>query len=331
MKPAISVIVPIYNIEKYIRRALDSILAQTFSNFELLLIDDGSTDSCKEICDEYGNKHQHIRVFHKENGGLSSARNYGLERALGEYTIFFDPDDWVEPQCLEELYSIAEKTKADVVMCAIYYNDKYRQTYSSQRPSSTQARDVLKDLITGGIGCFTVNKLIRRMCYVKYNISYPFGIYGREDQYAICNLFKNDIKIAYTPRAYYHYVQYPHSLSRFYDEETLQMDIRTRDMFVELFADTEYKELVDREKTKSIISRAYLFGEHVYNSRQFQKRFGQYQSLFMKGQEPRYMTFLYYMAFHGYYRLSKKLFNIGFQTKQACKKGFKCLHILKNK
>lgn len=94
--PKISVIVPVYNVEKYLSRCIDSILAQTFTDFELLLIDDGSKDKSGNICDEYAKKDSRIRVFHKENGGVSSARNLGLDNAEGEWILFVDADDWIE-------------------------------------------------------------------------------------------------------------------------------------------------------------------------------------------------------------------------------------------
>lgn len=100
--PKISVIVPVYKAEAYLHRCVDSIIAQTFTDWELLLVDDGSPDRSGDICDEYASKDARIRVFHKENGGVSSARQKGLDEAIGEYTIHADPDDWVEPTMLEE-------------------------------------------------------------------------------------------------------------------------------------------------------------------------------------------------------------------------------------
>ena len=101
--PKISVIVPVYNVEQYLPRCIDSILAQTFTDFELLLIDDGSRDNSGKICDEYAEKDSRIRVFHKENGGVSSARNVGLDNTCGEYVSFIDSDDWIGPSFLQEL------------------------------------------------------------------------------------------------------------------------------------------------------------------------------------------------------------------------------------
>ncbi len=103
----ISIIVPVYNVERYLNRCIDSILNQTFSDFELILVDDGSPDSCPCICDEYAKKDSRIKVIHKENGGLSSARNAGLDIAKGEWVTFIDSDDWIHKDCLLYLYNAA--------------------------------------------------------------------------------------------------------------------------------------------------------------------------------------------------------------------------------
>lgn len=116
MIPTISVIVPVYNVEKYIYRCVDSILAQSFTNFELLLIDDGSPDNCGVICDEYAAKDARVRVFHKENGGVSSARNLGLDNAKGEWIAFIDSDDYVDVDYLSELVSYTQEYETDYVI-----------------------------------------------------------------------------------------------------------------------------------------------------------------------------------------------------------------------
>ena len=112
--PQISVIVPVYRVEKYIHRCVDSILAQTFQDFELILVDDGSLDSSGVICDEYAQKDSRIRVIHKENGGLSSARNAGIEVAKGEYLFFIDSDDVIHPDCLRILMSCIRDSGAEI-------------------------------------------------------------------------------------------------------------------------------------------------------------------------------------------------------------------------
>ena len=116
MHPKISVIVPVYKAEKYLHRCIDSILAQSYTDFELLLINDGSPDDSGAICDEYAAKDNRVRVFHKENGGVSSARNLGLDNALGEWISFVDSDDWLESRCLETL---TQTLDADLIRCSI--------------------------------------------------------------------------------------------------------------------------------------------------------------------------------------------------------------------
>ena len=115
----ISVIVPVYNVEPYLRKCLDSILAQTYRNLEILVIDDGSTDGSGRICDEYAGRDERIKVFHTENHGLSCARNLGLDNANGEWIGFVDSDDWIEPDMYEVLLPWAGKTATADVECGV--------------------------------------------------------------------------------------------------------------------------------------------------------------------------------------------------------------------
>lgn len=115
----ISVIVPIYGVEDYLPKCLESIIHQTYGDLEIILIDDGSQDNCPSICEEYSLKDNRIIVVHKENGGLSSARNAGLDIATGEYVSFVDGDDWLEPRMLESLHNAVVKYKAEIVTCGI--------------------------------------------------------------------------------------------------------------------------------------------------------------------------------------------------------------------
>lgn len=115
--PEISIIVPVYNVENYLEKCIDSILNQTFKNFELILVDDGSTDRSGEICDKYKSLDNRISVIHKVNGGLSDARNAGIEVAIGNYIGFVDSDDYIHPQMYEILYNNIIKYNADIAMC----------------------------------------------------------------------------------------------------------------------------------------------------------------------------------------------------------------------
>ena len=317
-QPSISIIVPIYNMEWCMRKCIDSILAQTFTDFECLLIDDGSTDDSPAICDEYAQKDARVKVYHKPNGGLSDARNYGLERALGEYTIFADPDDWVDAEGLDQLYEKAKETNADRVMCDIYYNDPHSQRYRKQEPTNLSHFDVLKDLITGKVYGFTVTKLIKSELYHKFGLKYPTGMYGCEDQFTICKLLKNNIRIEYFPIAYYHYMHYGNTTqSRRYDETTYQHDLIIRDMFVELLTDTPFRQLAYERKSLSLVSRAFYFGENVFTGLSFKTRFSNLKPIIQ--QEKGLMKILLLLSIKGYYPLAKKIFNTLYNIKQIGK------------
>ena len=121
--PELSIIVPVYKVEPYLRRCLDSILAQTFRDFELILIDDGSPDNCGAICDEYAAKDSRIIVIHQKNQGVSAARNAGLDIAKGTYLGFVDSDDWIEPEMYETMIATAKEKQVDVVACGIKHFD----------------------------------------------------------------------------------------------------------------------------------------------------------------------------------------------------------------
>lgn len=127
MNPKISIIVPVYNVEQYIHKCVDSILNQTFENFELILVDDGSTDNCGRICDEYATKDDRIVVIHKKNGGQASARNKGIDAAKGEYIGFVDSDDWIEIDMYEILYGICSSNNCDMANCSSIIHSKEKK------------------------------------------------------------------------------------------------------------------------------------------------------------------------------------------------------------
>ena len=122
----VSIVIPIYNVEKYIEKCLDSVIKQTYKNIEIILVDDGSPDNCGKICDSYANNDKRIQVIHKENGGLSDARNVGIERANGKYITFVDSDDYIELDYIEYLYTLIKKYNTKISLCKVnvVYNEK---------------------------------------------------------------------------------------------------------------------------------------------------------------------------------------------------------------
>lgn len=205
--PAISIICPVYNAEKYIRKCLDSVLVQTFTDFELLLVDDGSPDGSSVICDEYAEKDSRVRVFHKENGGVASARQMGLDNAIGEYTIHVDPDDWVEPNMLEELYAKAKEVEADMVICDYWINYKRYERYQISGQRRENSMLYLKDIICKYHGSLC-NKLIKRSCfYQPKQIDFIPSQNLFEDLIVCAKILVTPRRVVYLNKAFYHYAQ----------------------------------------------------------------------------------------------------------------------------
>lgn len=323
-KPSISIIVPIYNMQHCMRRCIDSLLSQTFRDYELLLIDDGSTDNSAAICDEYLDKDSRIQVYHKPNGGLSDARNYGLQHAKGKYTIFADPDDYVGEKGLDLLYITAEREQADITICDLYREDEYSRHYMSQQPSELKPEIILQELFWK-IGGFTVNKLIRRDLYQRFDIQYPNGIYGCEDQYVMAQFLLHHIKVAYVPVAFYHYMYNPTSLTRHYDEGTYEMDVHILQMFTNLLKGTNAQEIAQKSKHQAIFSRAFWNGGNYYSSSLFKQRFASYRSQVMSFNEPLVVRWAMYVACSGFYKIANKFVFILFRLKRKVKNMRACI------
>ncbi len=210
----VSVIVAVYNAESSLSMMIDSLLAQTMKDFEIIIVDDGSTDGSTRLCDEYAAKDSRVRVIHKVNEGVSAARQTGFDVAKGEYVIHADADDYVEPDMLKMLYDKAREEDVDVVFCN-YYNDNYDGTISINRQKPPKKpTDVLYALLTRLHGsCW--NKLARRSSLIKHNVRFPEGLNYCEDLLTWVQLFQySDIKVSYVNKAFYHYISNPKSATR---------------------------------------------------------------------------------------------------------------------
>ena len=201
----VSVIIPIYNAEKYIHRCLDSILAQTHTNWEAILVDDGSSDNSGAICDEYAAKDKRCKVIHQKNGGVSVARQTGLDNTNGDYVIHCDPDDWVEPNMLEDMLQCATANNADMVICDFINEEKEEITYCSQglkNPITAKEAQalIIKDKLHGSC----CNKLIKKSCIANIGFT-PASVTLCEDELFNIRVLCNDMKVVYLPKAFYHY------------------------------------------------------------------------------------------------------------------------------
>ena len=201
----ISIITPVYKAELFVSRLIDSVLAQTYKDFELILVDDGSPDKSGTICDNYAAKDARIKVIHKKNGGVSSARQAGLDAATGEYVIHADSDDWVAPNWLEELVKCASTIHAEMIVFDFYRVQNDKKRLIKQEPTSLQSRQVLRDIISGHLYACCWNKLISRKS-IKYNCaSFPINLNFGEDKCFLVSLLTKPISIAYVPKALYFY------------------------------------------------------------------------------------------------------------------------------
>lgn len=177
----ISIITPVYKVEKYLEKCIDSILSQTFTDFELWIVDDGSPDSCGEIADDYARKDARVRVIHKENGGAPSARNAGMEQATGEYLYFPDSDDWLEKDYLEKLYQLAVKTDAQVVISGFtmeYYVKERNQSFVVSVPkevyqSQEEVRANLHPYFDNMMMAVPWNKLYKASYLKEHQLFFP--------------------------------------------------------------------------------------------------------------------------------------------------------------
>lgn len=207
MAPSISVIVAIYQSEPFLVRCLESIRNQTFSDFEVLLVDDGSTDGSGSICDEYASLDSRFRVFHKSHEGRSLTRKCGVDNAVGEYTIHCDSDDWMESNMLEILFNEAKSNNVDILLSAVWMEGKGGSLYRAQRPTVLDADTIISEMYET-VSPSLWNKLIKRDCYrdayVRFNNDVEYG----EDLYILIQLLRHPFKISYIPNALYHYDRY---------------------------------------------------------------------------------------------------------------------------
>ena len=201
----VSVIVPIYNVEAYLERCVESILQQTYKHIEIILVDDGSPDRCGSMCEEYAQKDNRIKVLHKENGGLSDARNAGLEMAKGKYVLFVDSDDLIKKELVESCVQTAEKNSSDIVIFdfnRVEENEEIVTTMEIEK-SGTYTLESEPRILFGSPSA--VNKLFRRDLFIKTGIRFPVGKYY-EDLGTIPKLLLLADKIDYIKKSYYDYM-----------------------------------------------------------------------------------------------------------------------------
>lgn len=225
MEPLISIIVPVYQVEAYLDRCMESLLAQTYENLEIILVDDGSVDRCPIICDSYAEKDRRVHVIHQKNAGLSGARNAGIEAADGEYLAFVDPDDYVSRDFIRTLYELLEETECAISQCRFAYVQGEPLRGTKDRDYHVYRGESLMEQLYGAeeeATCFVVawNKLYRKELFAK--IRYPLRRI-HEDEATTYLLFHEGKKLAFTERILYgYYTENTKSITAVFSRKRLQ-------------------------------------------------------------------------------------------------------------
>lgn len=205
MNPKVSVIIPVYNVEKYLDECIESVVNQTYQNIEIILIDDGSTDNCPYICDNWAKKDERIKIIHQENSGPSLARNKGINLACGDYFLFVDSDDFIVKTTIEKTIIVAEKNNVDIVCFGVFRVDEYGKIIESTEhfeKKITDCKEALIELVSGNVHDYPCNKLYRKNTFE--NVEFPVGKVF-EDIATTYKLFLNSKKICFVPEELYFY------------------------------------------------------------------------------------------------------------------------------
>lgn len=204
--PKVSIITPVYKAEKYLNRCLNSILCQTFSDWECILVDDGSPDNSGLICDEYAKLDSRFKVIHKINGGVADARQVGIDAAIGEFSIHVDPDDYIKSSMLGDMYSEAIRQNVDVLVCdytVVFGNGKELNVL--QKPLGNSTNVLFEDILLQRLHGSLCNKMVRQSCYKDYDVRFFSGINNCEDVLIWGQLSKYTLSVGYLPNTYYYY------------------------------------------------------------------------------------------------------------------------------
>lgn len=226
-EPKISVIIPVYNVEAYLNRCVESIVNQTYNNLEIILVDDGSPDKCSQICDDWEKRDKRIVVIHKENGGLSSARNTGLSVAHGDYIAFVDSDDYISPKMLDILMASVMDDDVDVAVCGVEEFDdygNYRRFRSVDEKMIVNGAEALANIFQGNAMIAVMNRLYSKKSL--HNIWFAEGkLY--EDVIFDADLFTStrEIKVSILPETGYYYYRRANSIMGETENKQPSMDL----------------------------------------------------------------------------------------------------------
>ena len=271
----ISVIVPVYKVEPYLDKCVRSIVEQTYQNLEIILVDDGSPDNCGAICDAWAEKDSRIKVIHKENGGLSDARNAGMDVATGQWIAFVDSDDWIAEEMYESLLNAAKKYQADVSACNVQFVEEGLQLDVPKKLMATicyTPKEALSRLILGsGVRAVAWNKLYKR--HLLSDEAFPVGK-AHEDEFFTYRILAKTEKIVHIQNSFYFYLQRQGSIMRTFNYRRLD----ALDAYLERleFLRSLYPDLYRKDKQTFCISCAAFYRQvlllHCDNAAEYKKK-----------------------------------------------------------
>lgn len=297
----ISVIIPVYNVKKYIEKCLLSVMRQTYNNLEILIIDDGSTDNGIAICEKYKKIDNRIKIFYKKNGGVSSARNVGIKNANGQYILFIDSDDYLELDMLEQLYKNLIRDNADISMCEYWIEEegeKPKRKFENDKKLVLEKNDFYKKILEENyFGGYLFNKLIKRELINNNGnvIFFNEKIHICEDLLFMCEIAKNMKKAVYITKPCYYYVQRKNSAIKqlytykrltnyyaykrifdIYKEENIEIDKRFELKFLKFSSEVlflmRYLKINDKVLKKDILKNRKFFYYKYINDQEIDKK-----------------------------------------------------------
>lgn len=262
-KDLVSIIVPVYNVEKYLKQCIDSIINQTYINTEIILIDDGSTDNSGKICDDYAKKDNRIKVIHKKNEGISATRNRGIDEAYGEYISFVDSDDYIDKDMISILCEDIENNNADIAVCDYYVQEDTKQIKKIKKDDIHNVKtllpsEALKKCFQKEFEFYLWNKMFKKTLF--NGIKFPNGK-NSEERYTLPKLIDNSKKIIFDSEKLYYYRIRKDSI--IHSNDKINCDALDADNYLVQYIEKNHKE-IENEAKKSLINTNLAIYNKIY-------------------------------------------------------------------
>ena len=327
MRTKLSVVVPVYNVENYLKKCINSILSQTFKDFELILVDDGSTDNSGHICDEYDHQYEKVKVIHKENGGLSSARNAGIEIATGEYISFIDSDDYIDSNMFLNMIEALQNTNKDIAACGRVvdlWGEREKIEFSLKKEKVYSREQAIEEvLLLRDIDVAAWDKIYRKFLFD--SIRYPEGKIS-EDAAIIFQMLDISNGVVHVGTPFYHYIYRKNSISKS-EYNRRQYDSYINCVNTEQFISQLYPQFLKQNKIyntqvcgallQSLSADLEVKKKYESDYKEFKRKFneGYWTFLFTEGiciKKKIKLSFVYLNLYHVFIILKKSLSRRGY-------------------